>query len=337
MCVKIAVLMPDDQTRASFITSSVMKELEEVGEVIYNRADYNPQVIATLLEDADICVTGWGCPTINSKALQNASHLRLIAHTGGSVASIVSPELYERKIAVVSGNELYAESVAEGVLAYMLIGLRRIPYYANGVQNGGWRPGGYDNKGLLDRKIGLVGFGAITRKLVPMLTPFRNEIMVFSKHLTAEEYAKYNMTRAESMEQLFSTCDVVSLHMARTHDTYHTVNKHMLSLMPDGGLLINTARGSVVDEQALADELRTGRIQAVLDVFEEEPLPAASLLRGMDNAVLIPHMGGPTGDRHERVSLALIEDMKRLLAGEPLQHVIEYDQAVRMTNDAIKF
>jgi phosphoglycerate dehydrogenase-like enzyme len=124
----------------------------------------------------------------------------------------MSPELIKRVIPVISGNELYAESVAEGTLAYILAGLRRIPYYANGVQKGEWRPRGYDNKGLLDRKVGLVGFGAITRKLVPMLKPFRVEIMVCSKHLSAEECASYGMTPA-TMEELFSSCDVVSLHM----------------------------------------------------------------------------------------------------------------------------
>jgi phosphoglycerate dehydrogenase-like enzyme len=105
--------------------------------------------------------------------------------------------------------------------------------------------------------------------------------------------------------------------------------------MPDGSLLVNTARGSVVDEQALADELAAGRIHAVLDVFEEEPLPQDSRLRGLDNAVLIPHMGGPTGDRHEFVTMALIEDMKRMLDGQPLENIISFEQAARMTNDAL--
>ena len=144
------------------------------------------------------------------------------------------------------------------------------------------------------------------------------------------------MTRAESLDRVFSSCDIVSLHMARTPETYHVINKKLLAMMPDGALLVNTARGSVVDEQALADELLTGRIHAVLDVFEEEPLPADSRLRGLDNVILIPHLAGPTGDRFELVSLALIEDMKRMLNGEPLEHTIEASHAVRMTNDTIK-
>ncbi|MCL2702846.1 MAG: hydroxyacid dehydrogenase [Defluviitaleaceae bacterium] len=335
MNVKIAVLMPDDAARASFITPAVKRELERVGEAVYSNAGYDPPVMAELLDGADICVTGWGCPALDGEILAKASRLRLVAHTGGSVAAIMSPALSGLGVPVISGNELYAESVAEGALAYMLAGLRRIPYYSNSVQKGEWRPHGYGNKGLLDRKVGLVGFGAITRKLLPMLKPFRVKILVCSKHLSDEECESHGMIPA-TMEQLFSSCDIVSLHMARTPQTYHAVNRELLGLMPDGSLLVNTARGSVVDEQALADELQTERIHAVLDVFEEEPLPADSRLRGLDNAVLIPHMGGPTGDRHEFVSMALIEDMKRMLSGRPMENIIGNEHAVRMTNDALK-
>jgi len=124
--------------------------------------------------------------------------------------------------------------------------------------------------------------------------------------------------------------------MAPATETYHVITREMLQMMKDDSLFVNTARGSVVDEQVLADELSTGRIRAVLDVFEEEPLPAGSRLRGLDNVILIPHMAGPTGDRHEHITLFLIEDMKRLINGEPLVHEIGQDHAARMTNDALK-
>ena len=273
---------------------------------------------------------------MNAEIISKASRLRLIAHTGGTVAPIVTPEIYEQNISVVSGNEVYAESVAEGTLAYILAGLRSIPQYNNAVHAGGWRESILDNKGLLDRTIGLVGFGAITRYLIPLLKPFRTNIILQSKHLSDEDFKAYGVTRAESMEQLFSTSDIVSLHLARTRETYHVINKELLALMPDGALLVNTARGSVVDEKALEDELISGRISAVLDVFEEEPLPADSRLRGLENVILIPHMAGPTGDRHGHVTMELIGEMKRILNGEPLKNPIDYKSAIRMTNDALK-
>ena len=335
MKTKIAVLIPEGDVRASFVPPPVMDELAKLGEVVYNDAGYEPSVMAQLLSDADICVTGWGCPTLDNNVISGASRLKLVAHTGGSVAPIVSNDLYERGIIIVSGNELFADSVAEGALAYMLAGLRRIPYYNTMVQKGEWRSAGHRNNGLLDKKVGIVGFGAVSRNLVPLLKSLRVEIMIHCDYLSDEDCHRYGMTRAGSLEQIFSTCDIVSLHLARTPETYHIINKDLLALMPDGALLVNTARGSLIDEHALEDELLTGRIHAVLDVYEEEPLPKNSRLRGLDNVILIPHMAGPTDDRRKRITLALIEDMKRLLNGEPLKYVIDKDYAARMTNDTL--
>jgi len=328
--------MPDDSTFKIFITPLVKDELSKIGEVTYNKSGYELSVMMEMLEDADVCITGWGCPSLDEYILSKASKLQLVVHTGGSVAPIVSPSLIERKIPVISGNELYAESVAEGTLAYILAGLRQIPLYNNFVQNGEWRPEGFSTRGLLDRNVGLVGFGAISRYLVPLLKPFNVKIMVHSKHLSDEECTSYEMIRAGSLEEIFSWSDVISLHIARTTETYHVITKDILKLMPDGALLVNTARGSVIDEQALADELCSRRIHAVLDVFEEEPLPKNSRLRGLDNVILIPHMAGPTVDRYERVSLALLDDIRRFFKGESLKFLINADHAVRMTNDSLK-
>jgi len=101
--------------------------------------------------------------------------------------------------------------------------------------------------------------------------------------------------------------------------------------MPDGALFVNTARGSCVDEKALEEELITGRIRAVLDVFEEEPLPASSRLRGLDNAILIPHMAGPTHDRTVYVGLGIAKDIKNFMEDKALQLEIPRHYAVRMT------
>ena len=336
MNLKIAVLMPENDTKSIFITPKVKDKLAELGDVSYNETLYKPEVMREMLADADVCVTGWGCPSLNEEILSKTSKLRLVMHTGGSVAPIVSPELFARNIKVISGNELYAESVAEGTLAYILAGLRRLTYFNSTVHAGGWRDGKFSNKGLLDRKVGLVGYGAITRYLIPMLKVFRTDIILFSRHMSEEDCKKIGVTRAESLEQLCSGCDVISLHQAKTKATYHMITKELIKMMPDDTVLVNTARGSVIDEEALTEELMTGRINAVLDVFNEEPLPADSRLKGLENVILIPHMAGPTGDRYENVSLALIEDVKRMFAGEPLTLEIDAAYAVRMTNEVLK-
>jgi phosphoglycerate dehydrogenase-like enzyme len=103
-------------------------------------------------------------------------------------------------------------------------------------------------------------------------------------------------------------------------------------MIPDGALLVNTARGSIIDEDALAEELATGRFKAILDVYEVEPLPEHSKLRGLKNAILIPHMGGPTIDRRRYVTLELIEDIKGFLQNRTLKYEIRKSYAFHMSS-----
>ena len=337
MKFNIAILVPEGHVRETFLPTSVIQALQKLGSLCFNQGDrYDPETMANMLKDSHVCITGWGCPNLNEAILSGEKDLRLVAHTGGAVASIVSDYLYDRGIRVVSGNKLYAESVAEGCVAYMLAALRRIPYYNNEVQNGRWGNASSYNEGLLDRKVGMVGFGAIARYLATMLKTFRADVKVYDPYVSDEILNEYGVTREDSLEKLFSECDIISNQLPRTKATYHLISKDLLNRMPEGSLFVNTARGSTVDENGMAEVLATGRIHAVLDVFEEEPLPMTSKLRGMDNVILMPHMGGPTRDRREKVGLALAEDIQRLINNQPLVHEITKEYAMMMTNDALK-
>ena len=336
MDVYISLLMPAGETREMFVTPAVIKAFEQLGSLRVNDGEYSPEKIKRLLEGCQICVTGWGCPSLNEGLISEAEDLRLVAHTGGSVASLVSDYLYDRGIRVISGNKLYAESVAEGALAYMLAALRRIPYYNGQMQNGVWKGATSDCAGVLDKRVGLVGFGAIPRYLVPMLKAFRADITAYDPYVDSATIGSFGIARAETMEELFSECEIISNHLPRTKATYHLIDARMFGLMRDGAVFVNTARGSTVDEEAMARAAQSGRIFAALDVYESEPLPLDSKLRGLDNVILMPHMGGPTRDRCERVGFALAADIRNLLEGKPLVHEISREYAAGMTNDVLK-
>ncbi len=154
-----------------------------------------------------------------------------------------------------------------------------------------------------------------------MLKLFDTEILLYSSHTTEEECAKLGVRKA-GMEEIFSQCSIVSLHNALTDKTRGIVNRELLSKLKSGALLVNTARGGLIDENALIDELRTGRFHAVLDVFETEPLPENSPLRKLPNVILIPHMGGPTGDRYAFCGETVAEEIRRLRDGEPLVYEV---------------
>ena len=310
----ILVAMPRGDTRTSFIPPPLEAQIRAGWRARFNEGDAccTPAQLRHALAGAQVCLTGWGNPPFTEEVLAGADQLRLILHTGGSVGSLVDGAVYDRGIRVLSGNEIYARSVAEGVVCYTLCALRRLPLYVRQMREEGWSRPGWANEGLLDQRVGLVGFGAVARHTARLLAPFGVEMLAADPLLTEEAARQYGV-RPATLEEIFSTCKVVSLHLPALPSTRHLIGRALLSAMPEGSLLVNTARGSVVDEAALCEALDSGRIRAVLDVYETEPLPLDSPLRGRENALLIPHMGGPTMDRRPLVTHSLLEEGVRLL------------------------
>lgn len=332
--MKILVAMPSGVTKDTFFPKEVIAKLEALGQVEHNLLgrQYTAEEFRDALEEKDICISGWGTPALTGFVLEKADRLKALLHTGGSVANVVSNELYEKGVRVLSGNKLYAESVAEGVVSYMLCSLRELIFYNNEVKSGGWRDGNFKNEGLLDQTVGLIGFGAVTRSLIKLLKPFRCNIKVFSNSASKEQLAEYGATKAE-IKEIFSGCKLISIHSPYRKDTHHMINKELLGLIAPGSILINTARGGVIDEEALIEALETGTFKAVLDVYEQEPLPEDSRLRTLDNVITIPHMAGPTVDRRAKVTEALIEAIEKLATGEELPLEIKASYAALMTKE----
>lgn len=315
-----------------FFPPEVVQRLESATDIIWNDTgeQLHGEKLGRYIQDADVCITGWGTGRYTSDVLRYAKKLRVIAHTGGSVAGIVSDELYKRGIYMLSGNEMMAEVVAEGTLAYILSALRRISYYEDGMQNKHWTwVCDLKSESLLEQKIGLVGFGAISKFLVRMLVPFRTEIKVYDPYVDDGVLSSYGVTRA-GLEEIFRESKVISIHAAKTPDTYHMIGKKLLETVPDGALLINTARSSIIDTAALEEELLKNRFNAVLDVFDMEPLPEDSRLYGLSNVMLLPHMAGAAG-RWSKVTLALIKDIERIYDGKQPEMSIGREYAMAMT------
>ena len=328
----------------TFFTDRVMARLEQLGTVRYMKFSNTPDDIAALKEqirDIDVMFTQWGASAANSgfdkEFYSAAKRLKMIAHTGGSVADLINEEMQKREdFVLLSGNRYYAESVAQGTICYMLLSQRRLYETLKETERNGWAHRTTRNDGLRGKTIGLVSFGMIAKELARMLRVFDCKVKVYSGHgVSAQEQEKYAV-EACSLEELFSTCDIVSVHSGLTEKTYHMIDGKLLSMMKDDALLVNTSRGAVIDEAALEKEVKTGRIRAVLDVFEVEPLPLDSGFRNLDNVIIVPHNGGPTIDVRELVTLGLIEDVDRYFHGNgKLENQITMEYAKNMTNHAI--
>lgn len=342
--MKITVAMPCDGTRASFIPDpAVFAPIAAPEEMRWNPLDrqWSSAELSEALSDAEVVVTGWGSPKLDATVLSQAKKLSVIAHTGGSVAGLLDSAAYDRGILVLSGNDLYARSVAESVIAYALTMLRDIPRYTKELHDTGWSASGWYNEGLLGQRVGLVGFGAVARHTAELLAAFGCTVLVcMADFLTEADAAKHGVRKA-STEEVFSTCKIVSLHTALTPETYHSIDRRLLSLLRPDSIFINTARGAIVDEAVLSEMLAAGRFRAVLDVYETEPLSMDSPLRKITRTehrpsplVLMPHMGGPTIDRRPLVTTALVEAIRtyREGDGECVQDLrITREMAERMT------
>ncbi len=331
--MKLLVTMGDGEIRNSFFTKKVMDELKKYGEVKYNnsgRFTLSKEELMEQIKGVDVLFTGWSAPCVDKDVLECADRLKIHAHTGGTVAPYISKEEYERGVIVLSGNDIYAKSVAEGCLTYTLIALRRLDQYMEAMKEGGWKPKEDYNQGLIGKKVGIVGYGTIGRYYAELLRWFDVELLIYSKYITDDELIRVGAERA-SREEIFSECDVISLHSALNEENRGMITKDLLSMIKEKALFVNTARAGIVDYDALTELLVANRFSAVLDVYEAEPLPIDSRLRNLPNTMLYPHIAGPTFDMREKVVLELIQDVKRYANNQTCRNIIDYQYAIRMT------
>lgn len=331
--MNILVTMPKGNVRDTFFTPLSTKYIEALGNVTYNpnERNYTKEELKEVLKGIDVVFCGWGSAFYDEEILEAADSLKILAYTAGSLAGVVGEAVYKKNILVLGANCVFAESVAEACVCYTMVGLRRIEKYAKMMRDGLWKNAQCYNEGIMNRTIGLVGFGAIAQKFVEFLKPFHVEILVNSGHLTEEEAGKYGVQKA-TLNEIFEKSDVVSIHQSLSDRTYHMIGKEQFDRMKAGSLLINTARGQVINENELIDALKTGKINAVLDVYEEEPLPTDSPLRTLENVTTIPHMGGPTIDRRQYCVIKLCEDIKKYLNGNrDIETLVSLEHVQNMT------
>jgi phosphoglycerate dehydrogenase-like enzyme len=333
--LKILLTIENGPTKQTYFPPTALGAIERLGTVTYNSntgAPFTEDQLSEAIQDVDVCLTHWGCPQFSGKVLARANRLRLVAHAAGSVADLVTPEVYARGIKVCSANAVMAKYVAEGVLAYILAGLKWLPQQAEDVKVRHLWQTDRSPSSLYEAPVGLVGLGTIGRFLLDLLAPFHVKVKVFDPYVSAADVTQYPGLELASLEEVLTWGKVISIHASLTPETRGLLSADSLRMIQDGALLVNTARGPIVDEAALTAELRSGRIHAVLDVFTVEPLPLDSELRVLDNVLLFPHSAGLT-DRGAEMTFAILEEIERFAKCEALQHEIPYEKFRLMTRE----
>lgn len=284
---------------------------------------------AEVLAEAEILITGWDFPPVDADALERMPRLRAVLHSAGTVRELMSEAAWERGLLVTSAAEANAQPVAEFTLAAVIFAAKdafaaRDRYRAEQAHP---TPERHAAAGAYRRSLGVIGASRVGRRVLDLVRPLDLDVAVSDPYLVPAQAAALG-ARLLELDELLATSDVVSLHAPDLPATRRMLDRRRLGLIRDGGFFINTARGALVDERALTEELESGRISAVLDVTEYEPLPAGSPLYRLPNVFLTPHIAGSIGNERARLGAAVVAELEQYCAGAaPLYPVHRADLA----------
>ncbi|MFG2309809.1 hydroxyacid dehydrogenase [Streptomyces sp. NPDC048566] len=306
-----------------------LRELVDVDPALVAEDFGDPRVRARLAR-TEILITGWGCPVLDAAVLDAAPGLRAVLHAAGSVKGFGTPALWDRGVLVSSAAAANALPVAEYTLAMILLAGKDVFACRDRLREERAFPRGrvHPRAGNFRRRVGVVGASRVGRRLVELLAPFDLEVSLADPYVDEAGAAALGVPLLP-LDALLVGSDVVTLHAPGTPETRHLLGRRELALMRDGSVLVNTARGSLVDHGALVRELRSGRIGAVLDVTDPEPLPADSPLFDLPNAVLTPHVAGSQGNEVARLGATVLSELERLLSGGGLEFRVEATDLAR--------
>ncbi|GAA0941853.1 hydroxyacid dehydrogenase [Kribbella koreensis] len=282
-------------------------------------ADLTP----SLLADVDVLVTAWGGPLLTPELLESAPRLALVLYGAGSVRSIVTPASWARGVRVTTANSVIAASVAEFTLAQVLYALKHGWRYVLGARFGAKSvPRASNEPGAAGSVVGLMSLGATGQATARLLARHDLVLQAYDPYVDPAVASALGV-RLASLEELFATSDVVSLHAPVLAETRKVVSTRLLSSMKQDATLINTARGALIDEDALVSVLRErADLFAVLDVTDPEPpLPGSPLFSAV-NIVVTPHLAGTLNVERRRQGQLMASELARYVAGEPLEHEI---------------
>ncbi|GLY08508.1 glycerate dehydrogenase [Actinoplanes sp. NBRC 101535] len=328
----VALFAMRSRHMAEVFTPSVLNQICQLTEV-------DPELVAErfdtpsirhALADTEVLITGWGCPPLDAVTLAAAPRLRAVVHAAGSVKSHVTQACWDRGLLVSSAAAANAIPVAEYALAAILFAGKgvftlRERYRDDRVFTPAAMVPGVGNFG---QRVGIIGASRTGRRVLELLRPFDLDVHVADPYLTAADAAGLG-AKLLDLDDLLRRCAVVSLHAPSIPQTHGMLSAERLALLPDGAVLINTARGELVDTAALAAEVAGGRISAVLDVTDPEPMPPASPLFDLPGVFLTPHVSGSHGNEIHRLGQCALDELRRLVAGRPFAHPVHEHELVR--------
>jgi D-3-phosphoglycerate dehydrogenase len=298
---------------ADAMPSAAVAELGRCAEFeVVERTGLKGSALGDALRDVDAVIVR-SSTTITREALRSAERLRVIGRAGVGVDNIDVAAASERGIAVLNAPSGNTDSAAELTLALMLAVARRLPAAAASMRAGEWDRKSFTGIELKGRTLGLVGLGRIGSGVAARARVFGMHVVAFDPAVSEERCAALHVERCH-LDALLDCADIVSLHLPLTPATAGLIGARELARLRTGAIIVNAARGGILDEVALFHALESGHLGgAALDVYETEPLPPDHPLRGMQNVVLTPHIGAATAEAQRNVAIEIAAAVRNAL------------------------
>jgi phosphoglycerate dehydrogenase-like enzyme len=331
-----------DFSESGFFTSDARNSLQELFDVVQaDKSAQNKDVLKGLFSDInpDVVLTGWGCEGISltDEVLDPADRLKVLGHLGSALSGLLEARRNLDRLVILNTARIIGRYVAESTLGLMIHMLRRVRHfnlmYPQTKKRGHSEQKKFEQS-LYHSRVGLVGFGLVAQELIPLLQPFGCEIVVTDPFVEEDQIQAMGGNKME-LDELLETSDVVSLHAASVADTHHMIDTVALAKMKDDAVLVNTARGSLVDNSALTKEIRSGRLHAAIDVlegetdgtFKDDPLFEVS---NLENLLLTPHIAGIIPDARGQMLKTLIREMHEVVTTGKKSNLVASRSAIFM-------
>jgi D-3-phosphoglycerate dehydrogenase len=288
---------------------ALQKIKEELPNATITSEHLDKDKLKEKMRDVDVLIVR-SATKVTKEIIECASQLKIIGRAGMGLDNIDVEAAKAKNIKVLNTPGQNALSVAELVIGMVIDIYRNITRASTGLKEGKWEKKELEGLELSGKTFGIIGFGYVGKNLAKLLKGFNTTTLVYDiVNLTAEEQKEYNVKQV-SFEYLLKQSDIISLNLPKNEKTFHIIGEKEIKLMKDNVIIINAARGGVLDEKALLMYLKNGKIfGAGLDVFEEEP-PASEFYKELfsfPNVIVTPHIGASTKEAQERVGINIID------------------------------
>jgi len=299
-------------------------------------SDWSDPRASGLLGRAEVILGHWGCAPLDASVIDRAPNLGLFAYAAGTIKQTVDPDVFDRGIRVTSGAEANAEPVAEFTLATILFANKDVVWQRD-VRRTPRDPSLRHHRqphdvavGNYDKTIGIVGASLIGRRVIELLAAFPHlRVALYDPFVSEREAVELGAVKME-LDELCACVDILSIHAPELPSTRHMIAMPQLAALRTGATVINTARGALLDHEALLSEVASGRLSAVLDVTDPEPLPEDHPLWSLPNVFVTPHLAGSQGTELRRMIDHAVDEIDRWRTGRPARNAITRDMLDRL-------